>query len=416
MPLTRVLPLPVPGGPYRPRHLRAVGRRGLHRGCHPGAPGAQPAATGCTACTAAMHGAAQQGRAGLARRGAIPARCAAPGARRGATPARCAAPGAAPPQPPRVASSALLVCLHGERRCRVPTPPPPTHTHTHTHPTPPPQVLGDRLHCVFVDNGLLRYKEAERVMDTFNQHLHLPVTKVDDAGAAGAAPRATRNVRRAALRVACWTTSTPAHTYGPHRLACLLYLRHCCARRDRCTRCPFGEWHRSPNPFAPRPFAPRPRRAHAEPAQGPDRPGGQAESHWRGVHRRVQASVQLAAWLPDALGGLGRTGLCLAPLRAFQRYLGPPPWRLPSCVPWGHAVVPVRLPAATTRTSLSRSWGTSRASWCRCGAPPPLPATRLTSCMPACSPSRPLPVASQSSGTPWRLCCCGCLNDAIHPR
>ena len=43
------------------------------------------------------------------------------------------------------------------------------------------RVLGDRLHCVFVDNGLLRYKEGERVMDTFNQHLHLPVTKVDDA-------------------------------------------------------------------------------------------------------------------------------------------------------------------------------------------------------------------------------------------
>lgn len=42
-------------------------------------------------------------------------------------------------------------------------------------------VLGDRLHCVFVDNGLLRYKEAERVMQTFTQHLHLPVTKVDDS-------------------------------------------------------------------------------------------------------------------------------------------------------------------------------------------------------------------------------------------
>lgn len=41
------------------------------------------------------------------------------------------------------------------------------------------KVLGDRLHCVFVDNGLLRYKEAERVMDTFTNHLHLPVTKVD---------------------------------------------------------------------------------------------------------------------------------------------------------------------------------------------------------------------------------------------
>jgi GMP synthase (glutamine-hydrolysing) len=43
------------------------------------------------------------------------------------------------------------------------------------------RVLGDRLHCVFVDNGLLRYQEAQRVMDTFNEHLHLPVTKIDDA-------------------------------------------------------------------------------------------------------------------------------------------------------------------------------------------------------------------------------------------
>ena len=43
-------------------------------------------------------------------------------------------------------------------------------------------MLGDRLHCVFVDNGLLRLKEGERVMQTFNEHLHLPVTKIDDAG------------------------------------------------------------------------------------------------------------------------------------------------------------------------------------------------------------------------------------------
>ncbi|KAF5827549.1 GMP synthetase, partial [Dunaliella salina] len=41
------------------------------------------------------------------------------------------------------------------------------------------KALGDRLHCVFVDNGLLRYKEAERVMDTFKNHLHLPVTMID---------------------------------------------------------------------------------------------------------------------------------------------------------------------------------------------------------------------------------------------
>lgn len=41
------------------------------------------------------------------------------------------------------------------------------------------KVLGDRLHCVFVDNGLLRFNERERVMDTFKNHLHLPVTCVD---------------------------------------------------------------------------------------------------------------------------------------------------------------------------------------------------------------------------------------------
>ncbi|XP_002981377.2 uncharacterized protein LOC9647223 [Selaginella moellendorffii] len=41
------------------------------------------------------------------------------------------------------------------------------------------KALGDRLHCVFVDNGLLRYKEQERVMETFKRELHLPVVCVD---------------------------------------------------------------------------------------------------------------------------------------------------------------------------------------------------------------------------------------------
>lgn len=40
-------------------------------------------------------------------------------------------------------------------------------------------AIGDRLHCIFVDNGLLRYKERERVMETFQRDLHLPVTCVD---------------------------------------------------------------------------------------------------------------------------------------------------------------------------------------------------------------------------------------------
>ncbi|KAM1321723.1 hypothetical protein TB2_014332 [Malus domestica] len=41
------------------------------------------------------------------------------------------------------------------------------------------KAIGDRLHCIFVDNGLLRFKERERVMETFEKDLHLPVTCVD---------------------------------------------------------------------------------------------------------------------------------------------------------------------------------------------------------------------------------------------
>ncbi|CAA0812167.1 GMP synthase (glutamine-hydrolyzing)- putative / glutamine amidotransferase- putative [Striga hermonthica] len=41
------------------------------------------------------------------------------------------------------------------------------------------KAIGDRLHCVFVDNGLLRWQERERVMETFERDLHLPVTCVD---------------------------------------------------------------------------------------------------------------------------------------------------------------------------------------------------------------------------------------------
>ncbi|KAF5180360.1 GMP synthase [glutamine-hydrolyzing]-like [Thalictrum thalictroides] len=41
------------------------------------------------------------------------------------------------------------------------------------------KAIGDRLHCIFVDNGLLRFKERERVMETFESDLHLPVTCVD---------------------------------------------------------------------------------------------------------------------------------------------------------------------------------------------------------------------------------------------
>ena len=41
------------------------------------------------------------------------------------------------------------------------------------------RALGDRLHCVFVDNGLLRFQEQARVMKMFRDQLHLPVQCVD---------------------------------------------------------------------------------------------------------------------------------------------------------------------------------------------------------------------------------------------
>ena len=41
------------------------------------------------------------------------------------------------------------------------------------------RAIGDQVTCVFVDNGLLRLKEAEQVMETFADHLHMKVIHVD---------------------------------------------------------------------------------------------------------------------------------------------------------------------------------------------------------------------------------------------
>jgi len=41
------------------------------------------------------------------------------------------------------------------------------------------RVIGKRLHCIFVDNGLLRKDEAKQVMRTFKQTLKLNLKKVD---------------------------------------------------------------------------------------------------------------------------------------------------------------------------------------------------------------------------------------------
>ncbi len=40
-------------------------------------------------------------------------------------------------------------------------------------------AIGDRLTCLFVDNGLLRRREAEEVVRTFTESYHLPVRSVD---------------------------------------------------------------------------------------------------------------------------------------------------------------------------------------------------------------------------------------------
>jgi GMP synthase (glutamine-hydrolysing) len=41
------------------------------------------------------------------------------------------------------------------------------------------KAIGDRLHCIFVDHGLLRFKEQERVMKMFREELRLPVRCID---------------------------------------------------------------------------------------------------------------------------------------------------------------------------------------------------------------------------------------------
>ena len=41
------------------------------------------------------------------------------------------------------------------------------------------RAIGDQLTCVFVDNGLLRYKEGDQVMATFAEHMGVKVIRVD---------------------------------------------------------------------------------------------------------------------------------------------------------------------------------------------------------------------------------------------
>src|SRR5437867_11668642 len=41
------------------------------------------------------------------------------------------------------------------------------------------RAIGDQLTCIFVNNGLLRREEPERVVDTFHRHLNIPLIHVD---------------------------------------------------------------------------------------------------------------------------------------------------------------------------------------------------------------------------------------------
>ncbi len=43
------------------------------------------------------------------------------------------------------------------------------------------EAIGDQLTCVFVDHGLLRHNEGDQVMETFAEHMHINVIRVDAA-------------------------------------------------------------------------------------------------------------------------------------------------------------------------------------------------------------------------------------------
>jgi GMP synthase (glutamine-hydrolysing) len=43
------------------------------------------------------------------------------------------------------------------------------------------RAVADRLHCIFIDNGLLRKDEAQRVVEIFRTHLNIPLIHVDAA-------------------------------------------------------------------------------------------------------------------------------------------------------------------------------------------------------------------------------------------
>ncbi|HEU4401091.1 MAG TPA: glutamine-hydrolyzing GMP synthase [Candidatus Polarisedimenticolia bacterium] len=80
------------------------------------------------------------------------------------------------------------------------------------------RAIGDRLHCLFIDNGLLRHEEADLVVRAFDRSFHLPVRHVDaserflKALAGVADPEAKRKVIG---RVFVEVFEAEARTLGP---------------------------------------------------------------------------------------------------------------------------------------------------------------------------------------------------------
>ena len=74
------------------------------------------------------------------------------------------------------------------------------------------RAIGDRLTCVFVDNGLLRLNEGQQVMDMFGDHFGLNIIKVDAeerflSALAGSTSRKPSARPSAASSSKCSTTS-----------------------------------------------------------------------------------------------------------------------------------------------------------------------------------------------------------------
>ena len=56
------------------------------------------------------------------------------------------------------------------------------------------KVVGDRLHCVFVDNGLLRRGERKTVESLYRRNFHIDVRVVDASAPGAKAPHPQKSL------------------------------------------------------------------------------------------------------------------------------------------------------------------------------------------------------------------------------